>query len=146
MVKHAKIMVPASLACCFTILSVSCKTSSPVLLCYPTDIAFELVQTTNIRSWRLLPSNEAYSISKKIRQINIDHDVWPERIKNAETRHAVQSIVFEAGPYYAVYWLFNEEFHGKCYYYYGICFKKNNYNDVIFSSNGNYNLKYEEME
>ena len=129
----------------FVILLSGCRSQDAILVAYPTDIAYELVRSTGIRSWKVMGSEEAAPIIAKVRQMYIDNDAWPEDVKRAEDRHAVNAIVFEAGGYYAAYWLYSEKFEGRMwYYFFGTCFKKNNFNDALFSGGGNYNLDYGE--
>lgn len=89
--------------------------------------------------------NEAAPIVDRVKKMYVDNDAWPEDIKRAEAHDTVKAIVFESRKYYAVYWLYFEEYgHRKWYYFFGTCFNKNNFNEALFSGGGNYNLDYDE--
>lgn len=136
------------LALCITVLAflfLGCLSQNTIVAAYPTDIAYELVRSSGIRSWKLMNPKESGPIIAKVRRMYVDNDAWPEDVKRAEDRHAVNAIGFEAGGYYAVYWLYSEEYGGRKWcYYFGTCFKKNNFEDALFSGGGNYNLDYGE--
>jgi hypothetical protein len=91
----------------------SCRMQDTVLAYYPTDIAYDLVKETNIRSWKLLPKKEAEPILSKMRKIHMGHETWPEEVTIAENRNLVHPIVFEAGASDATYWLVHEGRDGK---------------------------------
>jgi len=129
---------------CLALFS-ACRSSKTVLVNYPTDIAYELVRQTDIRSWRLMPEAEAAPIIKKIRQQYVENGAWPDDVRQAEERHDARALSFEAGDFYAVFWLFSQMYEGRRFdYFFSICFKKQNFDEVLFSGGGNCNLQYVE--